>query len=81
MTARGVSAWKKLLIAAGVSSLAGGTVKSTIGPLRRQLTDPPADGDKVPKEVLKTLQSHPQTERLQWDHAEVIYNCPPCGMG
>ena len=39
------------------------------------------EGDTVPEKVLKTLQSHPQTEKLQWDHAEVIYNCPPCGMG
>lgn len=39
------------------------------------------EGDSVPEKVLKTIQSHPQTERLQWDHAEVIYNCPPCGMG
>jgi hypothetical protein len=39
------------------------------------------EGDEVPKKVLKTLQSHSQTERLQWDHAEVIYNYPPCGMG
>lgn len=38
-------------------------------------------GDSVPEKVLKTVQAHPQTERLQWDHAEVIYNCPPCGMG
>jgi hypothetical protein len=39
------------------------------------------EGDEAPEKVLNTLQSHPQTERLQWDHAEVIYNCPPCGMG
>lgn len=39
------------------------------------------EGDTVPEEALKIIQSHPQTERLQWDHAEVIYNCPPCGMG
>lgn len=39
------------------------------------------EGDSVPDEALKIIQSHPQTERLQWDHAEVIYNCPPCGMG
>ncbi len=39
------------------------------------------EGDAVPEKVLRTIQSHPQTERLQWDHAEVIYNCPPCGRG
>lgn len=39
------------------------------------------EGDSIPEEALKIIQAHPQTERLQWDHAEVIYNCPPCGMG
>lgn len=38
-------------------------------------------GEAVPADVLKTIQSHPQVLRLQWDHADVIYNCPPCGMG
>lgn len=39
------------------------------------------EGESVPEKVLKTIQSHPQTEKLQWDHAEVIYKCPPCGRG
>ncbi|MFP6763118.1 MAG: hypothetical protein VB858_05860 [Planctomycetaceae bacterium] len=51
-----------------------------IGPVPGQIRVT-VEGTSVPDVVLQTIQSHPQVERLQWDHAEVIYNCPPCGMG
>ena len=51
-----------------------------IGPVPGQIRIT-VEGTAVPDKVLKTIQSHPQVERLQWDHAEFIYNCPPCGRG
>jgi len=51
-----------------------------IGPVPGQIRVT-VEGLAVPDKVLKTIQSHPQVERLQWDHAEFIYNCPPCGRG
>ena len=51
-----------------------------IGPIPGQIRIT-IDGKSVPTDVLKIILSHPQVERLQWDHAEVIYKCPPCGMG
>jgi len=59
-----------------VINSAGVHIGATPGQIRVSIPS-----EKVPADVLKSIQSHPQVLRLQWDHADVIYNCPPCGMG
>jgi hypothetical protein len=59
-----------------VINSAGVHIGATPGQIRVSIP-----GEKVPADVLKSIQSHPQVLRLQWDHADVIYNCGPCGMG
>ncbi len=59
-----------------VINAAGIHIGATPGQIRVSIPS-----EKVPADVLKTIQSHPQVLRLQWDHGDVIYNCPPCGMG
>jgi hypothetical protein len=59
-----------------VINSAGVHIGATPGQIRVSIP-----GEKVPADVLKSIQSHPQVLRLQWDHGDVIYNCPPCGMG
>ena len=38
-------------------------------------------GGTIPPDVLRTIQSHPQVLRLQWDRFDAIRSCGPCGMG